>query len=491
MLLSKFPFDGQGTLYEQLARVLKRAIVEGHFSPGERLPASRALGRMLGLSRNTVLTAYEILRAEQLTITNERSGTQVAQFKLPGGLMTAPASLAPQSRYTERVRNLGACPLGPQAGAPRYDFYYGGPWVGLDLMRAWTRKLAAAARNAAPHYPEPTGLPALRRAIAQYLARRRGVLCTADDILIVGGTQQAVTLAARAVLNEGETVVLEDPHYHRLMEAVTAHGARVVHVRTDAQGIVTDELRHHRSRMICVTPSHQFPSGVILTLERRLALLDIAAKHDSWILEDDYDSEFQYRGRPLAALRSLDFSGRVIYVGTFSKTLFPSMRLGFMVCPTGIREDLRAVKRLDDLGAPVAEQAALAVLLDSRQFERYLRKTVVELDQRRHALLEGLRRFATDRLEIADTQAGVHVAAWLNGMTYTDLERLIELAKQRSLALYPIHPHYHSPPERPGLLFGYARLTTGAIGRACALFGECLDELERRPARRTVQARRA
>ena len=203
MLLSLFPFDGQGTLYEQLARVLKRPIVAGHFSPGERLPASRRLARMLGLSRNTVLTAYEILRAERLTVTNDRSGTQVAQFKRPGGLMTAPAALAPQSRYTERVRKLGACPLGPQTGSPRDDFYYGGPWVGLDLMRAWTRKLVAAARSAGPHYPDSTGLPALRRAIAQYLARRRGVVCTADDILIVGGTQQAVTRAARAVLNEG------------------------------------------------------------------------------------------------------------------------------------------------------------------------------------------------------------------------------------------------------------------------------------------------
>ena len=167
------------------------------------------------------------------------------------------------------------------------------------------------------------------------------------------------------------------------------------------------------------------------------------------------------------------------------------MRLGFMVCPAGIREDLRAVKRLDDLGAPVAEQAALAVLLDSRQFERYLRKTVVELDHRRHALLEGLRRFGADRLEIADTRAGVHVAAWLNGMTYTDLKRLVELAKQRSLARYPVHLHYHSPPERPGLLFGYARLATEPIESACTLFGECLEELEHRRARRTAQARRA
>jgi GntR family transcriptional regulator/MocR family aminotransferase len=491
MLLSKFPLDGQGTRYEQLARVLKRAIVAGHFSPGERLPASRELARRLGLSRNTVLTAYEILRAEQLTITNERSGTRVAPLKLPEALAAPPAFLAPQSRYGERTRRLGPCPLGPQAGTHRFDFYYGGPSVGLDLMRAWSHKLAAAARRAGPDYPDPMGLPALRRAVAQYLARRRGVVCTEADILIVGGTQQAVALAARAVLNEGDTVALEDPHYHRLMEAVTAHGARVVHVRTDANGIVTDELRAHRSRMICVTPSHQFPSGVILTLERRLALLEIAAQHDSWILEDDYDSEFQYRGRPLAALRSLDFSGRVIYVGTFSKTLFPAMRLGFMVCPAGIREDLRRVKRLDDLGAPSAEQAALAALLDSRQFERYLRKTRVELDRRRHALLEGLRRCGAGRVEIVDTQAGVHVAAWLNEMTYAELERLVELAKRRSVALYPIHPHYHTPPQRPGLLFGYARLAPDAIARGCALFGECLHELKRCPAGRAAQARRA
>ena len=484
MLLTQFPFDGQGTRYEQLARVLKRAIIEGHLSPGERLPATRTLARTLGLSRNTVLTAYDILRAEQLTVSSERAGTQVAQFTLPAGITASPKPVEPQSRYAGRLRNLGPNPLETLPGPLRYDLYYSGPAAGLDLMRSWSRKLAAAGHGSGRRYPDPMGLPALRRAIAEYLARRRGVMCTENDILIVGGTQQAAALAARAVLNEGDTVVLEDPQYHTLMQAFSAYGARIVNVRTDDQGIVTEELSRHRARLICVTPSHQFPSGVILNLERRLELLDIASKQGSWILEDDYDSEFQYRGRPLAALRSLDFAGRVIYVGTFSKTLFPSLRLGFMVCPAGLRDDLRNAKRLEDRGAPSAEQAALAILLRSRQFERSLGRTLSELNQRRTALLDGLRQHLGKRAEVIDTQAGVHLAVWLNDISYAELDRLLQLALRRGLGLYPIHTHYHRPPPRPGLLLGYARLTAESLRQACALLGECLDELERERSRR-------
>lgn len=477
MLLWKYPLDGRGALYEQLARALKRAILEGHFHPGERLPASRVLAATLHLSRNTVMTAYEILRAEQLTTSYERSATQVAQISLPAGFASPPAAAPPQSRYAARLRNLGPGTLGRHCDGLRYDLHCDPP-CSAEMLRSWSRKLAAAARIAGPRYPDSQGFQPLRAAIAEYLARRRGVVCADRDILIVGGTQQAVTVAARAVLDEGDTVAIEDPHYLYLMQALTAHGGRVVSVRTDAHGMVTSELARHRARLICVSPSDQFPSGAVMSLERRIELLDIASRQGSWILEDDYNSEFHFRERPIAALRSLDFSGRVIYVGTFSKTLFPSLRLGFIVCPPGLREDLCRVKRFDDLGSPSVEQAALAAFMRSRQFEKYLRRTLAELDHRRTALLQALRKCGGERIAVEETQAGTHVVVWLPRVKFTQLGRLVELGIERSLGLYPIHPYYRKLPEHPGLILGYAGLSAEALERAAGLLGECLDALE-------------
>ncbi len=476
MLLSKFRLDGRGALYEQLARVLKRAIVEGHFRPGERLPATRALAQQLGLSRNTVLTAYEILRAEQLTVSSERSGTKVADIDLPPGFTSPPAQVPPQSRYAARLRKLPVSPAGRVREEVRYNLQ-ADPSFLRDMMRSWSRKLAAAARVAGAHYPDPQGFQPLRIAIADYLARRRGVVCAESDILIVGGAQQAITVAARAVLDEGDTVVIEDPHYHLLMEALTAHGARIVSVRTDENGMVTSELARHKARLICVSPS-QFPSGAIMSLERRVELLDIASRQGSWILEDDYNSEFHFRERPVSALRSLDFSGRVIYVGTFSKTLFPSLRLGFIVCPPGIRDDLCKVKRLDDLGSPAVEQAALAAFMRSRHFEKSLRRTVVALQHCRTVFVEALRRHCGARIAIQETHAGTHLVVWLQGLEYSQLTRLRELGVARSLGIYPMHPYYRKPPDRPGLLLGYAGLSAESLERAAELLGQCLDDLE-------------
>jgi GntR family transcriptional regulator/MocR family aminotransferase len=477
MLLSKYPLDGRGALYEQLARVLKQAIVEGHFPPGERLPATRALAEALHLSRNTVTTAYEILRAEQLTVSSERSGTKVADISLPPGFASPPSATPPQSRYAARLRKLGTGTLGRLREALRYDLHADPPF-GLDMARSWSRKLAAAARVAGPRYPDPRGFPPLRVAIADYLARRRGVVCAENDILVVSGTQQAITVAARAVLDEGDTVAVEDPHYLHAMQALTAHGARIASVRTDANGMVTAELARHKARLICVSPSDQFPSGAVMSLERRVELLDVASRQGSWILEDDYNSEFQFRERPIAALRSLDFSGRVIYVGTFSKTLFPALRLGFIVCPPGIREDLCQVKRLDDLGSPSVEQAALAGFMRSRQFEKYLRRVIVELQHRREFFIDSLRRHCAERIVVQETRAGTHVVIWLQSVEYPQLTRLVELGIARGLGLYPIHPYYRRPPERPGLMLGFAGLSAEALGRAAELLAECLRELE-------------
>jgi GntR family transcriptional regulator / MocR family aminotransferase len=471
------PLEGSGPLYEQLARSLKRAILEGRFAAGVRLPATRSLARTLGISRNTVIGAYELLCAEQLTSTRGGSGSWVTDIARQTFGTRSRGAVGPQSRYAARTRKLGPSTLAARKPQLRFDLHYGEPLLRPSLFRSWRRKLGAAALRAGPRYPDARGFPALRRSIAEYLARRRGISCTADDVQIVSGTQQALALVARVVLNEGDVAVLEDPHYQHLMHCLVAHGARIRGVRVDNEGLVVSELAKQKPRLVCVTPSHQFPSGAVMSLPRRMELLQFAASQGAWVFEDDYDSEFQYRRRPLPALRSLDLSDRVIYAGTFSKTLFPSLRLGFIVCPAGLREDLFKAKRLEDFGCPTIEQAALATFLQNRQFEKHLRKSVAELSRRRSVLIEGLQQHAADLIEIEDTGAGVHLIVWLKDTRYPQLERLLELAAKRELGLYPIHPYYQKPPARPGLLLGYAGLSDASIRVAAKLFGQCLRDL--------------
>ncbi|HYM29288.1 MAG TPA: PLP-dependent aminotransferase family protein [Steroidobacteraceae bacterium] len=468
--------DGQGALYEQLARALKRAILEGRFAAGTHLPATRELARMLGLSRNTVLGAYELLCAEQLAVARGGSGTRVADLGPPRARTARLATTRP-SRYAARARRLGAPTLGVTIARPRYNLQYGVPLLNPRLFNSWRIKLAAAALRTPPGYPPAAGLPALRAAICDYLARRRGFVCAPEDVVIVGGTQQALTLVARVVLDEGDTAVLEDPYYQYAMRALVAHGARVVTVPTDRDGLVTGQLPARPVRLVLVSPSHQFPSGVVMSLTRRIELLQATARHNSWIFEDDYDGEFRYGARPIAALRSLDGGERVIYVGTFSKSMFPSLRLGYIVCPRGLREDLLTAKHLDDGGCPAIDQAALAAFMQGRQFEKHLRESAAELNRRRCALLEGLARSVGPHIEMSESQAGMHVIVWFPRLSYAQLERLIQLGAARGLGLHAVHPHYRVPPPRPGLLVGFAGLSCAEIATATELLGRCVSEL--------------
>ncbi len=353
------------------------------------------------------------------------------------------------------------------SGRPRYNLLYGEPLVDPGLFHSWRRKLAAAALRAGPTYPAAGGYLPLRRAIADYLARRRGVLCHASDVLIVAGTQQALTLVERVLLDPGDRVIVEDPHYQLALHSLLAHGARVKSGRTDDEGLVVRELPLRATRLVFVTPSHQFPSGVVMTLNRRLELLRWAARTGSWIFEDDYDTEFHAGGRPLPALRSLDLADRVLYVGSFSKTLFPSLRLGYIVCPAALRDALYKAKLLDDLGSPSVEQAALATFIHSRQYEKHLRK--------RRTVVEALLRLASGHVEIGPHHAGMHLVIWFRHMSFDRLGAFIDRAKSLGLGLHPIHPYYHVTPPRPGLLIGYAGLSVGQLKTAVELFARCLE----------------
>ena len=470
--------DGHGPLYDQLTRALKASILDGRITAGTQLPPTRELADELELSRTTVLAAYEQLRAEGFIDGRVGSGSYVSGLQTRPVNHHADTTIPAPSRYAQRARDIRNWDIGRIHRGLRYNLQYGNPLINPALNNAWGRELARAATYTRLLINEVAGVGALRKQTCDYLARRRGVHAQSDDVLIVSGTQQAIELTARVLLNEGDRVVLEDPHYFIAHQALVAHGANLVPVRTDEEGLLCNELPDQPPRLIYVTPSHQFPTGAVLSLQRRRELLNYAAQHQCWILEDDYDGEFSCDTHALAALRSLDTGDRVIYVGTFSKVMFGGLRLAYIVMPAALRGDYLNAKFLNDIACPVIEQSALAHFMEDGGFERHLRLARKELKARRDALIVALKEHARDRVEIGDTPAGMHLVVWLRDYDAARCEALIAYAHQRGLGLYPMAPLYLYAPSRQGLLLGYCGVSITVLREAMQLFGECLDHFE-------------
>jgi GntR family transcriptional regulator/MocR family aminotransferase len=472
--------DGNGDLYNQLARAIKRAILEGRMPVGTRLPSTRALAQDLSLSRNTVVTAYEMLHAEQLLESRTGAGTFVAAATVARPRAGSGSTVAAQSRYAARVRKLAPLRLRAANPALRYDLQYGEPVVDLRLTTAWRRALGRSATRSNLRYAPAAGLRELRQAISEQVGSRRGIGCTADDVIVVSGAQQAVSLAMRVLVDEGDAAAIEDPSYPLIDTALRAHGASVRSVPVDAAGLMVAQLPASGVRAVLVTPSHQFPSGAVMSIERRMSLLDYADRHGAWIIEDDYDGEFRFSGPLKPALRSLDTAGRVLYVGSFSKVLFPALRLGYVICPPGLRDDLLRAKLLDDLGCPGIAQLALADLIASGAFERHVRHATAELKRRRAALLAGLAGSCARHVTVHDSGAGMHVVGWLRGWKERDVKSLITLAQERGVGVQSIGPHFRRQPAPSGLLLGYAALSAKQLTAATALLAACLDAIRPR-----------
>lgn len=474
--------DGCGPSYAQLVRALKTAISDGSVAPGERLPPTRALAQELGVSRTTVVTAYEQLETEGCIYSLVGSGSYVSAQQESAEIHEA-TSPSPKvtSRYAERAALARSQSVGRMQFDGRYDLQCGNPITNASLSTVWGRELARAAVYTPPQAADAQGLPALREQVARYLMHSRGIQVSPEQVLIVHGFQQAVTLAARVLVNEGDTVVMEDPRYFLAQQALSAHGARVLSVPTDTDGLICAALPEAPPRLLYVTPSHQYPTGSVLSLPRRRELLRYAEAKQCWILEDDYDGDFRHESKPLAALRSLDRADRVIYAGTFSKVMFSSLRLGYMVLPTALVDDFVNAKYLCDFSTSAIEQAALAHFMDSGGFARHLMRASKTLKARREELIDGLRRYAGKRLQLANTHAGMHLVAWMPDYSYAQVDMLIALAMARGVGLYPIAPYYQTPPPVPGLLLGYCSLPPADLRQAMQLVGECLDIIDATP----------
>ncbi len=466
----ELPLDRESgePLSAQLVRALRAAVIEGRLPEGSRLPSSRALATAHSIARNTVLAAFDQLTAEGFISAKAGAGSRVCSGATgtqatPGD----PPERTPQlSSYASRALALVPHARAPAPVTRRLDLDYGRPLVLPAMQSAWRRSLLRAADDTAFEYPPVAGLLRLRTALAGYLLRRRGLQVDPDDIVIVNGTQQGIELTARLLLDPGQHALVEDPCYQGLRQSLLAQGAKVSGIAVDAEGLVVSELQNRHARLLAVTPSHQFPSGAACSLGRRSAILQWAEHQGAYIIEDDYDGEFRHGGRPLAALKSLDRHGRVIYLGSLSKVLFPALRLGFLVVPRALREAYRAAKWLADRGCAAIEQQGLSGLIESGQFERLLLRSSRHLDERRRALLDAIARHLGTRVRVVGEQAGMHVCVWIASCPSSQESALIDRAAGLGVSLYGINRYYERPPAEVGLLVGYAHLSPGELDEA-------------------------
>jgi GntR family transcriptional regulator/MocR family aminotransferase len=444
----------------------------------------------LGVSRNTVLQAIEQLVAEGYAEARGGSGTFVLD-SLPRTHRPRPDPDARTRGRRTRLSKLGqriarASPRGattwhlPRAPVD-IDFRYGEPAYADLPLDAWSRILARRARRLSLRrlaYQTPGGAPELREALAPYLARARGVVCDPDQIIITQGSQQAIDLSTRLLIDPGDTAVLEEPHYTGFSLSLAAAGARIVYVPTDEEGLRVDKLeRIDSARMLCVTPSHQFPAGGVLPASRRLELLDWARRRAATVLEDDYDGEFRFNGRPLACLQSLDASESVVYVGTASKVLFPALRIGWLVAPPGLADGYRSIKAITDTGTATLEQLAFADFISGGHLERHVRRSRRRHALRRKALLEATEHELGDRAEVVGTDAGIHVLLRVPELPSSQVRPLRAACRERGVGVYPASPFYARPPKHAELLLGYAALCEDEIRLGIRRVAAALDSL--------------
>jgi GntR family transcriptional regulator/MocR family aminotransferase len=472
------PAHGSRRVVRALHQQLRAGIVGGRLHPGLRLPPTREFAAALGVSRNAVISAYDQLLAEGYISAHGRAGTIVADFlSQPARGERERLQVGDDPRLSAAWRASSTLiPTATRHGC-RFDFAVGIPdWASFPFA-VWRRLGARALRAASrlpPNYGEPEGRRALREAIAGHISFARAIACSADEIVVTAGAQQAFDLLARILVTPGKTTVaVEEPGYLPLRNVLVAAGARIVPVPVDAEGLRVDRLPRE-AKLVFVTPSHQFPLGVHLSLARRRALLDFAQARGAVIVEDDYDGEFRYAGKPLDALQTLDRHGAVFYVGTFSKSLFPALRLGFVIAPPWARRALATAKQLSDWHAPLVAQDTLAAFIAEGHLARHVRKMRRIYGERRAVLEATLARFCGDAVRVVGIGAGLHLSAQLDSSLST--AGLIERARESSVALDPMQRFALKGRAAPGLVFGYGAIGAAEIPEAVRLLARTMRQ---------------
>jgi GntR family transcriptional regulator/MocR family aminotransferase len=480
-------------LNRQLYEELRKAILFGRLKPGERVPSTRALAKSLGVSRTTVTQSYEQLLSEGYLRAATGSGTFVG-CQLPDELLkTAPIETlrpAAQTRQAGSTSSFKLSPYGesltdtvpfepPEPDMPIH-FKSGRPALEEFPLQQWRRLMLRHCRTNDPSLLDyangSQGHEPLREAIANYLRRARAVRCGADQVIVVNGSQQALDLIAKILIDRGDQVALENPGYLGARRAFLAQGARLLPAPVDESGIIVEKLpakspaksptksptkSQDEVKLVYVTPSHQFPTGVTLTLPRRLDLLAWAEKNGAMIIEDDYDSEFRYGSRPIPALQGLSNSDSVIYVGTFSKVLFPALRVGYVVAPTPLARVFARAKWLADRQTPMLEQRALTDFINEGHLERHLRRMRTLYEKRRQALVRAIETHFADRVTILGENAGMHLMIKLRSRLSD--EEVVERARGCGVGIVNARLYYLGGAGRGEFVFGYAALSERRI----------------------------
>lgn len=480
--------EGAAPLYRQIYDAIRHSILSGEFAPGRQLRSSRALAAELRVSRITVVSAYEQLFAEGYLEGKTGAGTFVAA-ELPDDLLRTasrkkpgPAKLAEPlplrlSHFGERLAEKSMKAVREQTVATFRPFQNGLTAVEEFPFEIWARIASRWQRNPTRHvlgYGDPQGYRPLREAVAAHLASARGVRCTPEQVVITSGAQQALDLTARIFITPGDAVLIEDPCYQEARGAFEAAGANILPVPVDSEGIDLANAPDggKSAKLVYVTPSHQYPLGVTMSLPRRLALVEWARSANAWIIEDDYNSEFRYTGRPLASLQGLDPAGRVIYVGTFSKTIFPSLRLGCLVVPEELVDVFAAARALNDVHSSLIDQAVLAEFITEGHFARHVRRMRTLYETRQKVLVEECGRHLGGLLEIEAADAGMHLVGWLpEGIHDAEISRK---AAERCLKLAAVSEYSSNPLPRGGFILGYTAFDEKQIRRGIEILAEIL-----------------
>jgi GntR family transcriptional regulator/MocR family aminotransferase len=462
----KLPARGSRGRLRALHAQLRDGIAQGRLQAGLLLPSTRELARACGVSRNTAVAAYDLLASEGYVVTRAGGGTFVAAVA-PRRVQRA--SVTTQAGGDRRLnaywRGRRVTPPSPGL-AVEFDFALGLPDKGEFPFDIWRRLSARALRalsKTPAAYAEAQGREALRRAVSAHVSHTRAVSCTADDVVITSGAQQAFDLLARVLVTPGKTLVaLEDPGYPPMRRVFEALGARIAPVPVDSEGMRVDRIPP-AARIICVTPSHQFPLGMPLSMVRRKALLELARRRDAIIIEDDYDGEFRYGGRPLDALQTLDSAQCVFYLGTFSKSLFPALRLGYVVTPPWALHALIAAKQDSDWHCAVLPQDTLASFIAEGHLARHVRKVRHVYGERREAMLDALRRHLASRLEVLQSDSGLHIACTQKSPGRTG--GLVARAQAAGIRLQTIDGFTMVTPPLDGVVLGLGRIPSDRIDR--------------------------
>jgi GntR family transcriptional regulator/MocR family aminotransferase len=464
-------------LHHQLYEQMRGLILSGKLTAGKRLPSTRLLADSLGLARATVAEGYDRLSSEGYIHTVAKSGTFVSEALPESLLSSAPltdavAVAAPPSEGFDRLSAYGRAVVGCDSSFQRnyqeINFGYGPPDLEFFPLEQWRRLLLAHLRKTDSkvfgYCVDYAGFSGLREAVANYLSRSRAVRCTPDQVVIVNGSQQALDLVVRVLLDRGDYMAMENPGYFPMRLCALASGGNILPVPIDEQGMVVSMLPQSpskRIKMVYVTPSHQYPTGTVLPLSRRLELLAWAAQNQVMIVEDDYDSEFRYAGRPLPSLQGIDKSDCVIYTGTFSKTLFPSIRLGYIVLPERMAPVFTKAKVLADRQAPMLEQYALTDFINEGHMERHIRKMRMIYEKRRNATVESFKEYFGECAAILGENSGMSVLVRFNtGLPDVAVQAL---AAQQGIGIITAEACYHEGYEPGEFLIGYSDIAEERI----------------------------